>query len=411
MQPGLDAVAASIWSSARRSGFAGSDPYDALRSSLMVHFLSGSRIARMALTQMVRRSPLDLRRILRIPAGVNPKALALFLSSAADCPMLEASTQESTMLQDALLSLASTPGGEPALSPGWALKPGLADLTSERPDRELPPAMGWGYDFPWQGRAFLQPRYAPTAVVTSFVVEAFEKSRSPLAALVARAAGRFVLSSLSRFESPDGICFSYSPLDDTKVYNASLLAARILLSTAKCDPSIATECRDAASEACRFVVSRQAPDGSWRYGDGPAWSWIDGFHTGFVLESLHGIALELGREDWMPAVEKGLGFYRERLFEPDGTARPAPGRSYPLDPHSFAQGAITFLALEDLRSDSVEFAGRILHRAVELLWDDRRKGFIYSRGRFASNRAVHLRWNQAWMLRAICAAGKAGKSA
>jgi hypothetical protein len=306
-----------------------------------------------------------------------------------------------------LLSVASSPDGEPALSPGRTLQPGISRRLAGG-SGEAAAAIGWGYDFPWQGKAFLQPRHAPTAVVTSFVVDAFEASGSPAAGIVARGAAGFVLSSLARHESSDGICFSYSPRDRTRVYNASLLAARILVTASSHDTGASAEYRRLASEACRFVLSRQARDGSWRYGDGREWRWIDGFHTGFVLESLHSMACALGRDDWQEAVGRGLRFYRAELFRGDGAAMTSPGRPYPLDPHSFAQGAITFAALAGLDPDGPELAGMILRRAVDLLWDDRRAGFIYSRGRVLENRAIHLRWCQAWMLRAICAAGPGG---
>jgi hypothetical protein len=408
MRPALESIGESIWQSARISGFSGSDPNDGLRSEFLYSLKSRSMLSRAAAIQLVRRSPVDLRRILGIRPGMYPKALALFLCSASDRPGLPGSAQESTRLQDALLSLASTPDGGPALSPERAVIPGLAAKVSGTSGRDMPDAVGWGYDFPWQGKAFFQPAWAPTAVVTSFAVEGFERSGSPAAGFVAAAAGRFVRSSLNRFESPEGICFSYSPLDRTRVYNASLLAARILVSAANHDMQAAGECRSLAAEACRFVVSRQAADGSWKYGDGPEWNWTDGFHTGFVLQSLTEIAAGLGTDEWVPAVKKGLAFYRDRLFDDEGTARTAPGKAFPLDPHSFAQGALTFLATEDIRPGGAEFACRMLGRAADLLWDDRRRGFIYSRGRLTANRAIHLRWSQAWMLRAISALLKAG---
>jgi hypothetical protein len=411
MHPALESIGESIWQSARSSGFSGSDPYDGLRSRILCSLTSRSMLARAAAIQLVRRSPLDLRRILGIRPGRNPKALALFLRSASDRPGLPGSAQESTRLQDALLSLASEPGGAPALSPSREVVPGLTGRIADARGGDLSPALGWGYDFPWQGKAFYQPAYSPTAVVTSFVVDAFEGCGSRSAGYVASAAGRFVHASLRRFESPDGICFSYSPGDSTRVYNASLLAARILVSAARHDSTAGPAYRLEAAEACRFVVSRQAPDGSWQYGDGPEWSWTDGFHTGFVLQSLAEISAGLGTDEWIPAVKKGLAFYRDRLFDDEGTARTAPDKAFPLDPHSFAQGALTFLATEDIRPGGAEFACRILGRAADLLWDDRRKGFIYSRGRLTSNRAIHLRWSQAWMLRAICAFQRAEQGA
>src|SRR5919112_3958352 len=65
------------WSRAR--GYAGSDPFDALNSRLFQATpLRRSRLARIAWTQLFKRSPFDLRPLALVPAGRNPKGTALF---------------------------------------------------------------------------------------------------------------------------------------------------------------------------------------------------------------------------------------------------------------------------------------------------------------------------------------------
>src|SRR6266581_5452028 len=62
--------------------WAGYDPYDAVNSRLFaaLPFLN-SRIPRLVLTQALKRSPINLRRLLLVPKTQNPKAIALFLSA------------------------------------------------------------------------------------------------------------------------------------------------------------------------------------------------------------------------------------------------------------------------------------------------------------------------------------------
>src|ERR1039457_659637 len=62
--------------------WAGIDPYDALNSKLLtaLPFLD-SRLPRLALTQALKRSPINIRPLLRIEKTQNPKALACFLSA------------------------------------------------------------------------------------------------------------------------------------------------------------------------------------------------------------------------------------------------------------------------------------------------------------------------------------------
>src|SRR5260370_34065742 len=62
--------------------WAGYDPYDAVTSQVFtaLPFLNTS-LPRLVLTQALKRSPINIRRMLRIPKTQNPKAIALFLSA------------------------------------------------------------------------------------------------------------------------------------------------------------------------------------------------------------------------------------------------------------------------------------------------------------------------------------------
>jgi hypothetical protein len=61
----------------------GYDPYDALNSPLAPYLTAGTAFGRRALTQAVKRSPVNLRPLLRIPPAHNDKALGLVASGYA----------------------------------------------------------------------------------------------------------------------------------------------------------------------------------------------------------------------------------------------------------------------------------------------------------------------------------------
>src|SRR5712692_4454967 len=60
--------------------WAGYDPYDVVNSRFFAFlpFLN-SRLPRLVLTQALKRSPINIRRLLLVPKTQNPKAIALFL--------------------------------------------------------------------------------------------------------------------------------------------------------------------------------------------------------------------------------------------------------------------------------------------------------------------------------------------
>jgi hypothetical protein len=331
-----------------------------------------------------------------VPAGHNPKGLALFLSGIgyqqATTPT-DSNRASINNLEQMILSLASTPDGAPVFSKDRALR---TQITEE----EVCEAgiFAWGYNFEWQSRGSIQPKWRPTVVCSSFILDSLCDCNSKFFPSVAKSLARFTEVTLNLHRDNDGICFSYSPGDNTRVYNASLFAAKILAQAAEFTEGSKQKYRyqNLAREACNYVQSKQREDGSWVYGEADHWQWVDNLHTGFVLETMKSISTILETTEYDRTIKKGLGYYRTNLFTEDGMARYYSNRLYPLDPHSFAQGAIT---LEHL-NHHVQ-AEKVLSKAIELLWDEKQKGFIFQRRKHYSISKIHLRWSQAWMFKAL----------
>jgi hypothetical protein len=80
IQNRIEATTLSLYDYCRKNNWAGYDPYDALNSRLFARTpFSRSRICRIAVTQAMKRLPINLRPLLLISKEQNPKALALFL--------------------------------------------------------------------------------------------------------------------------------------------------------------------------------------------------------------------------------------------------------------------------------------------------------------------------------------------
>jgi hypothetical protein len=370
-----------LWKWCRAHDFAGYDPYDALNSRLFQATpLKHSRIARLAWTQIFKRSPLNFRRLALVPAGRNPKGIALFaLAALADYRRLktiEAENEARELLDD--LMATSLKGFSGA---------------------------AWGYNFDWQGRAFFAPRDTPTVVPTAFAARALVEGSAILDnddyLRFARTACDFILNDLNRSdEARDEVCFSYSPLDRTRVFNASLLAAEVLASVGKLskEESLSTW----SMRVARYVIRRQRADGSWSYGAGDHQSWSDNFHTAFVLTSLSRLidAGESARDELEPALMRGYEFWQERFFLSNGWPKYYPDRLYPADAHSAAAAIIALVELRGRIPGTMDLAQKIAHWAVENLYD--RQGFFYyQRRRFHTVRVPYMRWSEGWMAYAL----------
>ncbi|HEX8652297.1 MAG TPA: hypothetical protein VF708_15900 [Pyrinomonadaceae bacterium] len=365
----------------REREFAGHDPFDALNSRLFqVTPLYRSRLLRLVWTQLLKRSPVNLRRLARVPAEKNAKGTALF-ALAALAAFRRARTRESASEARALLVELLA-----ARLDGWS-------------------GAAWGYNFDWQGRSFFAPSGTPTIVPTAFaaraLVEAARAFEDKAYLEVARSACDFVLNDLKRSAaSAREVCWSYSPLDGTRVFNASLLAAETLASVYALTGE--EELRAWAMRGARYVVKRQRADGSWAYGAESYQSRADNFHTAFVLTSLSRImaACEDCRQEFADATRRGYQFWKDSFFLADGWPKYYHDNPYPADAHSAGAAVVALLELQWMDESAHKLAAKVARWAL-LNLRDRAGFFYYQRRRFYTVRTPYMRWSQAWMLYAL----------
>lgn len=375
----------------RSQSWAGYDPYDALNSPLARSLLFKPRFAKTLFTQLVKRSPLNLRPLLGIEKGLNPKGVAL----SARAVMLLADRKGSSLPSN--IEAGPEFLNNDLIADFKFLMSRLASLRSDDYAENC-----WGYNFDWQSRAFFAPRGTPNVVCTVAAAHAYvdwyERTGSESVLEMAVSSCRFLLNRINRTREAEGNCFSYTPMDHSRVHNVNLLAAE-LLARVFTKTGIA-EFRDAAEQAARFTLARQRRDGSWWYGEADSQAWIDSFHTGFVLVSLKNLIQDLNAGGWQSALDAGYQFYENRFFLADGTPGYYHDRLHPLDVHSAAQGIITFVEMTDLMPNAKAMASRVVRWALDKLRDP--AGFFYfQRHRFYTIKIPYIRWAQAWMLYAL----------
>ncbi|HEU4595344.1 MAG TPA: hypothetical protein VFS10_09395 [Pyrinomonadaceae bacterium] len=393
----FERVCESLRAWCRERGYAGADPFDALNSRLFrATPLRHSRLARLAWTQLFKRSPVNLRALALVPEGRNAKGTALFalaaLSRFRASPNGEREEEARALLRDLLdARLGASGKGEGADG-------------------------AWGYNFDWQGRAFYAPRGTPTVVPTAFAVRALVEASAAFEGgegageylKAARGACEFILRGLNRsVDEDDELCFSYTPLDRTRVFNASLLGAEALASVGAMTGE--AELKSTALRAARYVLRRQRADGSWAYGADAYQSWADNFHTAFVLDSLARIrracAGELERNadlnvESERAIDRGYAFWREAFFLADGWPKYYHDRVFPADAHAAGAAIVALADLREYDEGALDLAERVAAWAVRELLDAR--GFFhYQLRRFRRVRTPYMRWSQAWMLYAL----------
>jgi uncharacterized protein YyaL (SSP411 family) len=263
----------------------------------------------------------------------------------------------------------------------------------------------WGYNFDWQSRNFFAPRGTPTIVPTAFaaraLLEAADALQDPRYLDVARSVCDFILKDLNRpVDSGNELCFSYSPNDDTQIFNASLFAAETLAAVGA-RTNERSYC-DLAIRAARFVIRHQKKDGSWMYGTGVQQQWIDNFHTAYVLSSLFriGKACQTDEAEIMKALSDGYDFWSKSFFLADGWPKYYHDQLHPADSHAAATAIVTLTELRELDDGALPLAEKIAVWAIENL-RDAAGYFYYQRRRLFTVRTPFMRWTQAWMVYAL----------
>jgi hypothetical protein len=363
-------------------GFRGYDPYDALTSPVFkAPGLRSSRIARRGAQQVLRRIPVNVRPFLGIRKGLSPVTLALVLQAWADLALADPAVQPRYAASAARL----VSDLERLVSPGWS-------------------GACWGYEFDWETRDGGFPAGTPTVVATAFVtnglVRAYEAFGFENAFALCESATEFVVNDLNRTIEPDGsFCWSYSPLDQMRVLNATAKGSRLLAQVY--ERTGREELREPAERSLRYVHSHQRPSGSWPYAVADPRTYVDNFHTGYVLDALAEYANRTGDTQFTEAADRGWRYYRERFFDEERIPKYLDTSRYPIDATACAQSLLTLTRYDDL-----DTAARVAEWVVRHM--QRSDGsFVYRIHRRYVNRVPYMRWSTAWMLCGLAAVVRA----
>lgn len=360
--------------------YEGYSKYDALDSFLLRALSLGNKYLRLIYTQVVMRSPVNLRPWLLVPKGKNPKGMALFAQAYLN---LFAYRGDDRNRDQALYCL------------NW-LRENQASGYS---------GACWGYNSAWQTPGFYAPKFGPNMVVTAFVSRAFVKAYELLgneAFLdLARSSVEFIRRDLRVVhESKEMKCYSYTPFARWTALNINALGAGLLarIYHHTREPSL----RDEAQRMMEFVVSKQTDYGAWYYTDPPNLSPLthDNYHTGYILDSILEYSYSTGDQSYMANYRQGLEFYDQNLFLNNEAPKFLFDRIYPIDIHGAAQGIVTFSKAAQYGESDMRKALKIAKWAIDNMQDSDGH-FYYQKGRLFTKKFSLVRWNQAWMAYAL----------
>jgi hypothetical protein len=360
---------------ASENAYKGYDPYDALLSPLFsLPFFSKNKLIRFGTQQFVKRFPLNIRPLLLVPKGLNPVSLGLFIQGYANL-------------------ITVMPGRKQEFIEKIEQ---LTDMLNELLPEGYSGAC-WGYDFDWEARHAKIPAYQPTVVATGIITNGLYQAwkitgLEVLKELVVDASA-FVLKDLNRSYSGDTFCFSYSPFDEQRVFNASMKGARLLAQAFALTGD--KEYKEQATQAVEYVAGQQRENGSWGYSLAKTGGWVDNYHTGYILDCLDEYVRLCDDSTYRPHLEKGFAYYRDHFFEPDGQPAFYSNSLYPADCTAASQSILTLT-----RFDDIDLARKVAEWTITNMQAS--DGHFYFRKfKYYTIKTSFMRWSDAWMFAAL----------
>ena len=264
----------------------------------------------------------------------------------------------------------------------------------------------WGYPFDWQSVIFI-PIDTPSAVVSTTVGdglwELYTTTRNDKYLNACESICRFITEDLKMDDmGSNGICFSYTPIDEYHVHNANLFCGEFLARIGKEVEN--GEWTKLAERTAEYAISEQNEDGSiyyWgRIQNDYAPDKLDHYHSGFEIRCLFNIAKHLQLERVRHAYLKYLKFYLTNYFLDDGTPKITPSNPYPVDIHGAAESVLLLSTLSGEYENLFPLAQRSLHWTIANMQNSEGWfGYLWTPEPRVD--APYLRWGQAWMLRAF----------
>jgi len=364
--------------------YAGFNKYDALASPVLWTLSFRNKYLRLLYSQVISRSPFNLRQLLAIPRTRNPKGIALFAMTYLNLyrtRRIETDLQKAQELLEWLIQNQS---------PGF-------------------PGHCWGYQYPWQDVGFFAPASFPNRVVSYFVgsafLDAYEITGKSFYLDYAIGVKDFLIQAPKiLFENDKMKCLSYVPHESINwvVMDVSALSGAFCARMASVihDKSLIEEAR----KLIGYVVDKQTDYDAWFYTHPPNANRLkmhDNYHTGYILDAILDFTHFTGDDSFLENYHRGLQYYIENLFLANGTPKWMNNKLFPIDVHGSAQGIITFLKASQFDSKYEDFAYRIAHWAIDNMQNKDEGYFYYQIGRFFKRSFTIMHWSNGWMAKAM----------
>ena len=268
---------------------------------------------------------------------------------------------------------------------------------------------GWGLNFPYTSRFVDASAEIPNLYNTSNAGIAICYSFPYLNdknKLIAREAINgiiaFMESELGYIDEISKSWYSYYPHQKYPVYNVNALTIYFLSFVKKLELYDSAFLDTRIRAIINLLSNEQENDGSWFYSRSNKGKWVDGFHTGFILESLAFAYKEGYAKELEEMILKGRAFYINKMFTKEGYPKLfLRSYKYPIESQNCAQAIQTLANLGIwLNWEQNKLLNQVLKISIDVLYD--KKGyFIHKKTKFFTYKKPYIRWSITPMMLAL----------
>ncbi len=211
------------------------------------------------------------------------------------------------------------------------------------------------------------------------------------------AALEFILKELGYEESEEIIVWNYWEDLKIPIYNVNALMVGFLARYQKAFK--VNKFEKHLSKTIEFLRRGQNENGSWNYSADSTGDFIDGFHTGYIIEGLSIAKLNdaVFNEDFFV---KGIKYFLDNFFTAQYLPKYFNTSLYPIDGQNFAQALQTLFHLKRFNLINEEFIGKVLENTDSVLWNE--KGYFNCmKTKYFIYRTAMDRWTNAPMYLAL----------
>lgn len=185
----------------------------------------------------------------------------------------------------------------------------------------------WGYPFNWVTLRGTIREGTPLITTVPYVYEAFKQvweidRADEWLRIMESTAQHALLDYKDLPTSSSASTCSYTPDPGQSVAVVNANAYRAFLLTSAAHDFSEEKYWKVAERNLNFVLESQNGDGSWYYAKDGKRNFIDHFHTCFVLKALVKIEALTGHAGCTKAIDRGIGYYVNNLFDQGGSPKP-----------------------------------------------------------------------------------------